>query len=100
METVSAAEPVMPSLVALTEVVPATRPDTRPLADTDPTVSKLDDQVMVRPLSTLPLASVNVAVNCCDPPTAMLADDGVSVTFATGACEGGGGVAPLTLTCA
>src|SRR5207247_10692743 len=42
-------------------------------------------QVTVRPVSTLPAASLSVAVNCCVPPTARLALAGVSVTLATGA---------------
>ena len=60
--TVTGAEPAMPSLVAVIVAVPATSAVTSPDALTDAVVAALLDQVTVRPVSTFPLASFNVAV--------------------------------------
>jgi len=71
---VTAAVPFTPSLVAVIVAGPTTRPVTSPLPLTDATLSALLAQVMVRPVSTLPAASLRVAVNCA--PRAMLAGRG------------------------
>ncbi len=83
--TVTAAVPFWPSLVAVIVAVPTTPPVTRPLPLTVATPSALLAQVTVRPVSTLPAASLRVAVNCCSAPTTTLALAGVTVTVATGA---------------
>ena len=48
-------------------------------------VLSLDDQLIARPVSGLPLASFGVAVSCAVPVIAMLAELGATVTEATGA---------------
>src|SRR5213592_3759799 len=83
--TVMAADPVLPSLVAVTVAVPALTPVTSPVADTVTTVGVPEAHVTTRPVSTFPAASFVVAVNCTAPPTATAADAGATVTAATGA---------------
>jgi hypothetical protein len=56
-ETVKAAVPLIPPLVAVIVAEPATRPLTNPEVETVAVVRLLDDQVMVRPVRMLPLAS-------------------------------------------
>ena len=82
--TVIADEPVLPSDVAVTVAEPTATPVTRPLAFTVATDGLELPHVMVRPVSTLPEASRNVAVNCLVAPLATLADAGATVTWATG----------------
>src|SRR5256885_2103733 len=82
--TVMVAVPLFPSLVAVIVAVPAPLAVTNPVRVTVATVVSLDDQVTVRPESGLPLASFGVAVSCTVCPTWPLADDGVTVTEATG----------------
>jgi len=82
--TVTVAVPLLPSLVAVIVVVPARSAVTRPLADTVATFTGLDAQLIVRPLSTLPLESRSVAVNGWVPPIVMVAEAGLNVTDATG----------------
>ena len=81
----TAAVPFLPSLVAVIVAVPTTRPVTSPLPFTVATPSALLAHVTVRPVSTLPAASMRVAVNCCTVPTTTLALVGLTVTVATGA---------------
>src|SRR5437773_7795583 len=57
--TVMADVPLCPSLVAVIVAVPATFPVTRPVVFTVATVVLLLDQVTVRPVSTLPFASLS-----------------------------------------
>jgi hypothetical protein len=83
--TVTVAVPLCPSLVAVTVAEPAARPVTSPLVLTRATVESLLDHVTTRPVSGVPFASSGVAVNCTVWPTAILADDGLTVTEATGA---------------
>jgi len=79
--------PVFPSLVAVTVTGPPTlTPVTNPFASTVAAVL-FDDQVIVRPVRGLLLASSSVATSCCVAPTIMLAEMGLTVTVATG---GGG----------
>src|SRR5439155_951624 len=55
--TVMAADPVLPSLVAVTVAVPALTPVTSPVADTVATVGVPEVHVTTRPVSTFPAAS-------------------------------------------
>src|SRR5438132_434054 len=84
VDTVTAAVPACPSLVAVIVTAPTATPVTRPLAETVPTAPLPVVQVSARPLSTLPLASLRVAVSCTVPPTYMLGAVGLTVTDATG----------------
>jgi len=65
--TVTAAAALRPSLVAVTEAVPAATAVTRPSADTVATVVAFEDQLITRPLSVAPAASRVVAVSWSDP---------------------------------
>jgi hypothetical protein len=78
--------PVFPSLVAVMVAVPAATAVTRPELDVVATLLLLVDHVTVRPVSTFPDASLSVTESCCVFPTARLADVGLTVTVATGAC--------------
>ena len=89
--TLSAALPVTPSLVAVIVAVPAPTPVTSPLVLTVASPAALVTQATVRPVSTLPLASLSVALSCTDCPTVTLADAGLTTTVATAAGGGGGG---------
>jgi|PersoiStandDraft_1058852.scaffolds.fasta_scaffold185030_1 hypothetical protein len=60
--TVSIAVPVRPSLAAVMLVVPALTAVTDPVVDTVATAELFDDQLMARPVRTLPLASLAVPV--------------------------------------
>jgi len=80
--------PVFVSLVAVMVAgPPAATAVTRPFASTVATALLFEDQVTVRPVSTVPLTSVSVAVNCCVgvTPSTRLAVGGVTVTVLTGA---------------
>src|SRR5207302_1079800 len=82
--TVTTAAPLWPSLVAVIVADPAAAPVTSPLADTVATAQALDVQATARPVSTLPAASLSVAVSCAAPPTSMTAVTGLITTDATG----------------
>src|SRR5438034_6278661 len=82
--TVMAEVPLWPSLVAVIVAEPATTPLTRPLEFTVATDVLLLDQVIVRPVSGLPLTSFGVAVSCSVWPACTLAGAGLTVTDATG----------------
>jgi hypothetical protein len=86
-DTVIEDVPVLVSLVAVIVAAPAATVVTRPFASTVATALLFEDQVTVRPVSTVPLTSVSVAVNCCVGviPTTRLAEVGVTVTVLTGA---------------
>src|SRR5258708_6660870 len=77
--------PSTPSLVALMLALPVWSPTTKPLAFTTATAGALLAQVTVRPLSTLPLASLVVAVSCIVPFAWIVGVGGVRPTEATGA---------------
>src|SRR5919198_174677 len=83
-DTVIAAVPLCPSLVAVIVAVPAATPETRPPPLTIATARLLLDQETVRPVSTLPAESFVVAVSCAVWPTNRPAEAGLSVTEATG----------------
>src|SRR2546425_8919674 len=83
-ETVSAAVPLCPSLVAVIVADPTATPLTRPLPLTVATAVLLLAHVTVRPVSGAPLASLGVAVSCTLAPTGTLAVAGLTATVATG----------------
>src|ERR1051325_1063562 len=68
------------------EAMPATLPVTSPLVLTVAAELLLLDQVIDRPVRTLPFASRSVAVSCCVWPSFSVADAGATVTEATGVC--------------
>src|SRR6266567_1516295 len=82
--TVTAEVPLCPSLVAVIVAEPATTQLTRPLEFTVATDVLPLDQVIVRPVSGLPLTSFGVAVSCSVWPAGTLAGAGLTVTDATG----------------
>ena len=83
--TVTVAVPVLPSLVAVITDVPTATPFTSPVAEFTLALAGVpDDHVIVRPVSVLPPASLSVATNVVESPTAMLAADGDTVTVLTG----------------
>lgn len=67
--TVRAAVPLAVPLVAVMVAAPAAIPFTNPDAETVAIEVLLDDQVMVRPVRTLPLASRVTADSCVVLPT-------------------------------
>jgi len=69
LETITVADPLFPSLVAVMVAVPMEMPLTNPLAATLATAELLLDHVNVRPVSTLPAASLTVTKNPADWPT-------------------------------
>src|SRR6478752_1470516 len=90
--TVSAAEPVLPPLVAVIVAEPAATAVTSPEAETVATDVFEEVHAMVCPLRTLPDASFSVAVACavCFTCRVELND---TLTVATGAgCDGGVGL--------
>src|SRR2546428_194076 len=82
--TVTVAVPFCPSLVAVMVAAPAALPVTSPLALTVAMAPLLVAHVTTRPVSTLPAASLGVAVNCTACPTVRLAAAGLTATDATG----------------
>jgi hypothetical protein len=79
--------PVFVSLVAVIVTgPPAATAVTRPFTSTVAAAGLLEVHVTVRPVTTLLAASRSVAVSCCVgvTPTTRLAEDGVTVTVATG----------------
>ena len=78
------AVPLLPSLEAVMVADPAATPFTRPLLLTVATPELLLDQVMLRPVSVLPEASLVVAESCTVAPTLTLALAGETDTDATG----------------
>src|SRR2546422_846483 len=84
--TVMADVPLCPSLVAVIVAEPTAAPLTRPLELTVATDVLLLDQLTVRPVSGLPLASFGVAVSWVALPACTLAEAGAPVREAAGAC--------------
>ena len=82
--TVIADVPLFPSLVAVIVAEPVATPVTRPFASTVATPGALVVQLTARPESGFPLASSGVAVSCWVPPTAIVAEPGLTATDATG----------------
>jgi hypothetical protein len=81
--TVIPAVPLLPSLVAVIVADPADTPVTTPLAETVATPGALLDQVIVRPVSTLPAESLVIALSCVVAPTLRLSELGDTATVAT-----------------
>lgn len=97
--TVTFAEPLLPSLVAVIAAVPEPTAVTTPLALTVATFVFDEDHVTVRPVSVAPPASLVTADACVVAPIATVDAASETVTVATGA--GGGtvtviGAVPLT----
>src|SRR3989475_3733974 len=84
LDTVTAAVPLCPSLVAVIVAALAATPVTSPVEDTVATAGVPDAQVTDRPESTLPAASFRVVVSCTVAPTSTTAVAGLTVTDATG----------------
>src|SRR6266849_1749698 len=82
--TVTAADPLCPSLVAVIVALPTPCAVTNPVLFTVATAVLFVVQVIRRPVSGLPLASRGVAVNCPVCPTVRLRVAGVTLTDATG----------------
>src|SRR6185503_17421299 len=89
--TVSVADPVLPSLVATTFALPAATAETTPVAFTVATFVFEVLQTTVRPVSTLPLASLRTTDACVVWPALSVPAPNETVTVATGAGGGGGG---------
>jgi len=84
LDTVMVEVPLFPSLVAVIVAVPTVIPVVSPLLVTVAAVVLLLAHVTVRPVSTLPPASLRVAASWTVCPTVTLADAGLTVTDATG----------------
>src|SRR5206468_1117605 len=85
--TVMVAVPFCPSLVAVIVADPTAIPVTLPLTSTAANEALLLDHVTTRPVSGLPFASFGVAVSWSACPVRTVADDGVTVTVATGTVQ-------------
>src|SRR2546430_13857154 len=82
--TVMAAVAFLLPWVAVMVADPAAPPVPTPLELTAATAALLVAQLTARPLSALPAESRGVAVSGTDPPTATLAEPGLTLTDATG----------------
>lgn len=67
--------------------MPGVAPVTSPLPFTVAVALSLDDQLVVRPVRTLPFASRSVTDNCTVPLVTTLAECGLTLTEATGGAE-------------
>jgi hypothetical protein len=76
---------VFPSLVAVIVAVPLARPVTTPSGETMANLLLFVVHVITRPARILPFASAVIAVSVTVPPGAIVAEDGVTDTLATGA---------------
>ena len=83
--TVIAVVPSTVPLVAVMVAAPGATAVTNPLPPTVAMAALLEVQAMLRPVSTLPLASFSVAASCCVPPTGNDAVPGATLTDATSA---------------
>jgi hypothetical protein len=83
--TVRVAVPLRPSVAALMMADPALTAVTNPVADTVAMSGLFDDQVIARPVRTLPLASFAVAVAVVVEPILIEDCARSTVTLATGA---------------
>jgi hypothetical protein len=82
--TVTVADPVLPSLVAVMPAVPTLTAVTSPVVDTVATAGLLDNQLTARPVRTLPLASLVAAVAWVVEPITTVEAASDTVTEATG----------------
>ena len=85
--TVTVAEALFPSLVAVIVAVPAATAVATPFDETAATDGFELDHVIARPVSTVPAASCAVAVSCTVLPTRMFAALGATTTEATGTSD-------------
>ena len=83
-DTVTAAAPDFPSIVAVMVLEPAETAASRPVLDTVATAGALDDQSTTRPRTVLPLTSRTVATKSVAPPTVSEVEAGVTLTVAIG----------------
>src|SRR2546426_12543796 len=83
--TVTAAVPLLPSLIAVIVAGPEVKALTNPVLLTAATSRALLIHVIDRPVRMLPLASRRVAISCCAPPIERFTVAGLTVTVATGA---------------
>jgi len=83
--TVTVADPVFPSLVAVMVAVPVATPETTPVGDTVATDVVLELHVTVRPESVLPAESFTTLVSVAVLPAVTLVVGGCTATTATGA---------------
>jgi len=83
LATVMRTVPDFPADVAVIVAEPEATPETRPADETLATDGFELDQVAMRPVSTLPLASLIVALSCRDCPIVTVADCVVNATDAT-----------------
>src|SRR5512140_2649126 len=82
--TVTVAVPCLPSLVAAIVALPALRPVYTPEEDTVATVESEELQLITRPNTAFPWASL-VTTDAWPPwPTLIVGDESVTVTLATG----------------
>src|SRR5256884_9262657 len=82
--TDTVAVPLCPSLVAVIVAEPTVAADTSPAPLTVATPVLLLAQVMARPASGLPFASLRVATSGAVPPTATVTELGATLADATG----------------
>src|SRR5207245_2032131 len=87
LATLIAADALCPSLVAAIVAAPAATPVTSPAADTVATAGFELVHATARPVSTLPAASLGVAVSCTVLPTYTFAVVGLTTTEATGTLD-------------
>src|SRR5712664_3124445 len=87
LATLIAAAALIPSLVAVIVVDPAAMPVTSPAADTVAMAGLALVHVTARPVSTVPAASLGVALSCAVPATDILTEVGLTTTEATGTLD-------------
>jgi len=85
--TVTVADPLFPSLVAVIVVVPAATALMTPDDEIDATPVLLELQATGRPVSRFPASSRSTAVSSVDWPTDIDNGLGEMLTVATGACD-------------
>lgn len=83
--TVTEADPLCPSLVAVMDVEPAATAVTNPEPETDAMPALPLDHATARPDNAFPLASRVVAESCAVAPTCRFGDPGETETVATAA---------------
>jgi hypothetical protein len=83
--TVTEAVPLFPLLEAVMTAAPTANAETRPLVDTFATLGFEDDQLIAAPATTAPVESFATAAKVVEAPTTSEAEDGATLTEATGA---------------
>src|SRR5205807_6079780 len=87
VDTVPAAVPLCPSLVAVIVTAPTAPPVTSPVADTVAMAVFELVHATARPVNTFPAASLVTPLSCCVAPTDTVADAGLTATEATGTVD-------------